>query len=126
MAEESGVGVRRRGGQEIARLAALYRKSGIGRSEFCRSHGMALSTLARHLKKQSGEQRLSENAMAGESRLRIPVRDSLNEILPGLANRSVQQVADLTPAAWAARHNPTHLYTRGLTESTVCLTVRIR
>jgi predicted ArsR family transcriptional regulator len=69
MAEESGVGVRRRGRQEIARLAALYRKSGMGRSEFCRSHGMALSTLARHLKKQSGEQRLSGNSMAGESRL---------------------------------------------------------
>ena len=69
MAEESGVGVRRRGGQEIARLAALYRKSGMGRSEFCRSHGMALSTLARHLKRHSGEQRLNESAMAGESRL---------------------------------------------------------
>ena len=69
MAEESGVGVRRRGREEIARLAALYRKSGMVRSEFCRSHGMALSTLARHLKKQSGEQRLSENSMAGESRL---------------------------------------------------------
>ena len=69
MAEESGVGVRRRGGQEIARLAALYRKSGMGRSEFCRSHGMALSTLARHLKKQSGEQRLSANTTTGESRL---------------------------------------------------------
>src|ERR1035437_2925399 len=69
MAEESGVGVRRRGRQEIARLAAMYRKSGMGRSEFCRSHGIALSTLARHLKRQSGEQRLSENAIAGESRL---------------------------------------------------------
>jgi transposase len=42
-------------------------------------------------------------------RLKIPVRDYLNEILPGLANRSIQQVADLTPAAWAARYNPTHL-----------------
>ena len=42
-------------------------------------------------------------------RLRIPVRDYLNEILPGLANRSIQQVADLTPAAWAARHNPANL-----------------
>jgi len=69
MAEESGVGVRRRGRQEIARLAALYRKSGMGRSEFCRSHGMALSTLARHLKRQSGEQRLSASTMTGESRL---------------------------------------------------------
>ena len=69
MAEESVVGVRRRGRQEIARLAALYRKSGMGRSEFCRSHGMALSTLARHLKKQSSEQRLSVNSIDGESRL---------------------------------------------------------
>jgi transposase len=42
-------------------------------------------------------------------RRRIPVRQYLNEILPGLANRSIQQVAGLTPAAWAARHNPTHL-----------------
>ena len=41
----------------------------MGRSEFCQSHGMALSTLARHLKKQSGEQRLSGNTIAGESRL---------------------------------------------------------
>jgi transposase len=39
-------------------------------------------------------------------RLRIPVRDYLNEILPGLASRSIQQLADLTPAAWGARHNP--------------------
>ena len=69
MAEEPVVGVRRRGRQEIARLAALYRKSGMGRSEFCRSHGMALSTLARHLKKQSSEQRLSVNSIDGESRL---------------------------------------------------------
>ena len=42
-------------------------------------------------------------------RLRIPVREYLNEILPGLADRSIQQVANLTPAAWAARQNPTHL-----------------
>ena len=61
--------VRRRSRQEIARLAALYRKSGMRRSEFCRSHGMALSTLARHLKKQSGEQRLSANTTTGSSRL---------------------------------------------------------
>jgi transposase len=37
-------------------------------------------------------------------RLRIPVRDYLNVILPGLADKPIQQVADLTPAAWAARH----------------------
>jgi transposase len=37
-------------------------------------------------------------------RLKIPVREYLNEILPGLANRSIQQLADLTPAAWIPRH----------------------
>src|ERR1039457_4382672 len=42
-------------------------------------------------------------------RLGIPVREYLHEILPGLANMSIQLVADLTPTAWAARHNPTHL-----------------
>jgi hypothetical protein len=36
-------------------------------------------------------------------RLRIPVRDYLNEILPGLANRSIHRLTLLTPAACAAR-----------------------
>jgi hypothetical protein len=38
------------GRAEIERLAGLYQTSGMGRSEFCRSHGMALSTLNRYLK----------------------------------------------------------------------------
>jgi transposase len=42
-------------------------------------------------------------------RLRIPVRDYLNDILPGLADKPIQLVADLTPAAWAATHNPKSL-----------------
>ena len=42
-------------------------------------------------------------------RLRIPVRDYLNEILPGLADRSIQQVADLTPAAWVKRYTSDNL-----------------
>jgi transposase len=42
-------------------------------------------------------------------RLKIPVREYLKEILPGLANKSIQLVADLTPAAWAARHTPANL-----------------
>src|SRR5579864_1906296 len=37
-------------------------------------------------------------------RLDIPVRDYLADILPGLANASIQRTADLTPAAWAAKH----------------------
>ena len=49
---DAGVLVGRRSRAEIERLVALYGTSGMGRSEFCRSHGMALSTLNRHLKKQ--------------------------------------------------------------------------
>jgi transposase len=36
-------------------------------------------------------------------RLKVPVRDYLATILPGLANTSIQRLAELTPAAWAAR-----------------------
>jgi hypothetical protein len=57
MSGESGAVVGRRGRAEIERLAGLYQTSGMGRSEFCRSHGMALSTLNRYLKKQQNRQR---------------------------------------------------------------------
>ena len=36
-------------------------------------------------------------------RLKIPVRNYLAEILPGLANVPLRHIADLTPAAWAAK-----------------------
>jgi transposase len=42
-------------------------------------------------------------------RLKIPVRDYLGKILPGLADTPIQRVATLTPAAWAARHTPDNL-----------------
>jgi transposase len=38
-------------------------------------------------------------------RLKIPVRDYLAAILPGLANSSIQKLPELTPTAWAA-NNP--------------------
>jgi hypothetical protein len=37
-------------------------------------------------------------------RLKIPIRNYLADILPGLANASIQRIADITPAAWAAKH----------------------
>ena len=37
-------------------------------------------------------------------RLKIPVRNYLADILPGLANASIQRIADITPAEWAAKH----------------------
>jgi transposase len=36
-------------------------------------------------------------------RLRLPVRHYLTEILPGLADASIQQLKERTPTAWAAR-----------------------
>ena len=41
----------------------------MGRSEFCRSHGMALSTLNRHLKKQKKRQIPAEGSGVEQSRL---------------------------------------------------------
>jgi transposase len=37
-------------------------------------------------------------------RLKIPIRKYLADVLPGLANASLQHTADITPAAWAAKH----------------------
>jgi len=37
-------------------------------------------------------------------RLNIPIRDYLADILPGLANAPLRCIAELAPAAWAARH----------------------
>jgi transposase len=42
-------------------------------------------------------------------RLKIPVRDYLADILPGLVNAPLQRITDLTPAAWAAKTSPMHL-----------------
>jgi hypothetical protein len=38
-------------------------------------------------------------------RLKFPVRDYLAAILPGLAYRTIQRLADLTPAVWVAQHS---------------------
>mgnify|MGYP001598766719 FL=1 len=37
-------------------------------------------------------------------RMKIPARDYMAAVLPGLAEISIQRLADLTPAAWAARN----------------------
>ncbi|MCX6620874.1 MAG: transposase, partial [Acidobacteria bacterium] len=35
-------------------------------------------------------------------RLKIPAREYLAAVLPGMANLSIQRLKELTPAAWAA------------------------
>ena len=42
---------RRRSRAEVEQLVAEYELSGLGRVEFCRRHGLSLSTLARYLKR---------------------------------------------------------------------------
>jgi hypothetical protein len=39
-------------------------------------------------------------------RRKIPVREYLADVLPGLAHQPIQRVAYLTPAAWAAKARP--------------------
>jgi hypothetical protein len=58
--------VGRRGRAEIGRLVGLYGTSGMGRSEFCGSHGLSLSTLNRHLKKQAGGNGVKQGLVAVE------------------------------------------------------------
>lgn len=69
MSGETGVVVRRRGRAEIARVASSYRSSGLGRSEFCRRHGLALSTLNRHLQRQFEEDARRDNDVVGRGAL---------------------------------------------------------
>jgi hypothetical protein len=48
---------RRRIGEEVRQLVSAFRASGLRAREFCQQHGLALSTLRRHLSKQGGAQR---------------------------------------------------------------------
>jgi hypothetical protein len=53
MNENQEVEVRkRRSGEEVKRLVVEFEASGLRRNEFCRTRGIALGTLRRHLKKQ--------------------------------------------------------------------------
>jgi transposase-like protein len=45
-------GRKRRSGDEIERLVLEFEASGLRQSEFCRNHGLALSTLQRQLRKR--------------------------------------------------------------------------
>ena len=45
-------GRKRRSSEEIKRLVAEFEASGLRQHEFCRNHGLALSTLQRQLKKR--------------------------------------------------------------------------
>ena len=47
----------RRTREEVRQLVSAFQASGLRAREFCQQHGLALSTLRRHLRKQGGAQR---------------------------------------------------------------------
>jgi hypothetical protein len=56
---------RRRTRAEVQQLVAEFVKSGMRRSEFCRSRGLSFGTLNRHLKKQRWKRRSRAASSAG-------------------------------------------------------------
>jgi hypothetical protein len=58
-------GRKRRSGQEIQRLVLEFEASGLRQKEFCRKHGLALSTLQRRLRRR----RLDKGGVREGSRL---------------------------------------------------------
>lgn len=64
---EQVVQVRRRRSQaEIAELVASYEASGLSRSEFCRTHGLSLSTLNRYFSRRRQAEAAGVNLLAVE------------------------------------------------------------
>src|ERR1700693_5944083 len=57
---------RRRTGAEVGQLVAEFVDSGMRRIEFCRSRGLSLSTLDRHLKKRRWKRKRRSAAADGQ------------------------------------------------------------
>ena len=82
---------KRRSRGEVKRLVAEFEASGIERKEFCRTHGIALSTLQRHLKRHGsgvGRAKAGNRLVAVELSGEEPKRNSqmacaLEVVLPG-------------------------------------------
>ena len=82
---------KRRTRGEVKRLVAEFEASGIQRNEFCRTRGIALSTLQRHLKRHGsgvGRAKAANRLVAVELSGQEPKRDSqracaLEVVLPG-------------------------------------------
>ncbi len=71
---------RRRTRAEIQQLVAEFVSSGMRRSEFCRSRGLSLSTLDRHLKKRRGKSKRSSAPADGQLvPVELAIRKSASE-----------------------------------------------
>ena len=70
MDTESGVAVRRRrSGEEVEQLVIGYRSSQVPRKEYCRLHGIGLSTLDRYLQQWHRQRNQGGKEVAAEGRL---------------------------------------------------------
>jgi transposase-like protein len=94
MSESEEVKVRkRRSSQEIRRLVTEFESSGLRQVEFCRSHGLALSTLQRGLKRHrtkaagQGESERLVEVKIDRSRRSGSTEGSVLEVLLGKGRR---------------------------------------
>ena len=79
---------RRRTGAEVRELVAEFVGSSMRRSEFCRSRGLSLSTLDRHLRKRRWKRKRKSSPAAGQLvAVELAIRKSPTEHEPscGLA-----------------------------------------
>jgi hypothetical protein len=63
--EQRGSALKRRTRAEVQELVAEFMRSGMRRSEFCRSRGLSFSTLDRHLKKRRWKKRRTPVSSVG-------------------------------------------------------------
>ena len=64
-------------------MASLYQASGLGRSEFCRRHGLALSTLNRHLKKQQQQEPRGDGGVGRGPLVEVELAAAVSPVCPG-------------------------------------------
>jgi hypothetical protein len=92
---------RRRSWADAEALGPEFEASGLVREAFCGGEVLAVGTLDKYRWRVHGGPRIAVILSVVEScrRLKIPIRTYLADILPGLANASVQRIPDITPAA---------------------------
>src|ERR1700738_844735 len=77
-------GRKRRSREEIQRLMMEFASSGLRQNEFCRKHGLALSTLQRRLKKRRLDQGEAKSSRLVAVELASKGRDGNNRTLCAL------------------------------------------
>src|SRR5580692_4485931 len=77
-------GRKRRSREEIQRLMMEFESSGLRQNEFCRKHGLALSTLQRQLKKRRLDQGEAKSSRLVAVELASKGRDGNNRTLCAL------------------------------------------